>query len=484
MKTKLYYSCSCILIAALTILLWGCSTDNMPYRNSIPVPPGTPQADLDRPADMPPIDSVTNACIERHDNFNIGYVELDDQGWFWAHNQWAAVKNEIEQEHSNAIHGLTIVVFVHGWKNNAAYDNGNVEMFRGVLANLSSNISPRKIFGVYVGWRGWSIKNDYFPVPAGQELSFYHRKDVAERIGHQGPATQIFTELEGAQDDFNEFNRSNNVPPTELIIIGHSFGGQLVYSAISQILTERLVMANHNKGLKSFGNLVILVNPAFEASLYNNLISLATSDDIHYPPDQKPVLAIFESKGDSANGFWFPVGRFFSTWYEKIRPGGTNKNEIWMFNVRKNGTANEKVAIQKTVGFDQQFINYDLNYTNYGTNRPPSLSGPGREGVVDAVLSQQEVLRANNTVKDPVELKPYTFVNSTNSPNGTNYYACTLQPRTNGYSFKSRNPFLNVAVDKTIINNHTDINNPIFLAFLRNFILFTETNFPSENKSH
>jgi hypothetical protein len=495
MKTKSKYACFCFFLAALAVTLWGCSTDNKPYRTSLPVPADASPADLARPGGMPTIDTNANACIERHGNFNIGFVELDDQGWLWAHSQWAAVKNEIRSEHdATPAKGLTLLVFVHGWENNAAYDNDNVNMFRGVLTNLSLTLTNRTVFGVYVGWRGKSLT-----IPIIERVSFYHRKDVAERLGHQGAATQIFTELERQQDEWNEPTNSA-YPRTELIIVGHSFGGQLVYSAISQILTERLVLMHHDRSLNSFGDLVVLVNPAFEASLYKNLQSLATSPELRpYPPNQRPALAIFTSKGDDATGVAFPVGRFFSTRIEKTRPGGANPKELWMFNVKKDPSQNEKNAIMETVGHDEEFINYELNYVNYNKVPPPnkapaSSSKSSGEEVSEALENDQSVLAANNVAPTPMQLSPYVFNYSTNTLKGTNYYACILQPRTNCYLYKNNyvltngvvykpgNPFLNVIVDPKIIHDHNDINNPIFLTFLRDFILLTEKNFPNKPK--
>lgn len=470
-------------VTILSFILVGCSTSNVPYRRSLPVPNNISPADINRPADQPVIDPVKAFTIETNENFKIGYVEFDDQGWFWAHQQWEDVKSQIAEDDADSTNGLTIVVFVHGWKNNADYADTNVQMFHTVLADLSRQISPRKVFGVYVGWRGWSVKSDYFPIPAGEELSFYHRKDVAARIGHQGSATQMFTELEMMKDDFNDTNLIKSIPRTELVIIGHSFGGQLVYSAVSQVLTERLLMTTRHKEkpLQSFGDLVILVNPAFEASLYNNLISLATSDEITYPTNQRPALAIFESKGDTANGFWFPLGRHLSTWYEKTRPS-KGPDEEWLFNVRKRQTADEENAILTTVGFDKEYITYDLNYTNYGTNFPFSAySYSGGTNSKDT-LSPQNALATNSVASDPASMLPYIFTDSLNNTN----FACILQPRTNtnDYRYKPRNPFLNVAVDTQIMRDHNDIDNPIFLRFLRDFILFTLTNSPNEYLDH
>jgi hypothetical protein len=470
MKSRQY----CIIVLGLLFTLVGC-TSNRPYRNSLPVHSGD---DTNRPANLKPINPTNSVAIETNAGFNIGYVEFDDQGWFWAHKQWQAVKDEIQNEASVDTNGLTIIVFVHGWKNNADFNCGNVETFRTVLTNLSIALYPRKVFGVYVGWRGLSVKSDIFP-PFGEELSIYNRKNAAERIGHQGSATQVFTELEAMQEKQNDTKTRPDFKRTELVIIGHSFGGQLVYSAISQILIERLVHATMHKRkdrVKSMGDLVILLNPAFEASQYNNLISLATSPDIDYPPDQSPALAILTSKTDWATGLAFPLGMHLSKWNEKTRPShGTN--EDWLFNVKKGDTQDEKAAIMESVGHDDEYINYDLNYTNFGVKTSLSPDNAKLEKLISDSNSLRQTLLANNAAANITNMIPYVFPNT----EGSNNYACILQPRKNGYASKPGNPILNVALDPNIMNGHNDIANPKLIVFLGEFILFSHTNSLEEN---
>ena len=68
-----------------------------------------------------------------------GFVEFDDQGWFWDVNQVKAVEQMIRSEakigQTNIAQGIVMFVFVHGWKNNAATSNDNVEVFRKTLAS-------------------------------------------------------------------------------------------------------------------------------------------------------------------------------------------------------------------------------------------------------------------------------------------------------------------------------------------------------------
>jgi hypothetical protein len=66
-------------------------------------------------------------------------VEFDDQGWFWNPRQKNVIEQMIRSEagigQSNPV-PVIMVLFVHGWKNNAAYNNTNVMTFKSVLNQL------------------------------------------------------------------------------------------------------------------------------------------------------------------------------------------------------------------------------------------------------------------------------------------------------------------------------------------------------------
>ena len=337
------------------------------------------------------------------------------------------------------------------------------------------------------------------------ESSFFNRKSASERVGHEGAATQVLTELQVIQDDHNGITNMNSGPaPYDkkdrmgLIIIGHSFGAQLVFCAISQVLTERLVRATyHNNNsnqpprlLRSFGDLVILLSPAFEASLYNNLISLATSSDIKYSENQKPVLALFTSKGDWATKVAFPFGRFFSCLFEKVRPSAGPK-ETNLFNITKRPTPDQGRAIHKTVGWDEDYVSWDLVFTNYGDKygagygaNYPQVTNVGTSRPMPPWSVEIPTNYVNTNYAGIGRSKPpffsYTFYNFTNSPanaTGTNLYACILQPRKEDrYSarlFNEHNPIIDAEVDTSIMKDHDDIGNPVLRAFLEDFIRFT-----------
>src|ERR1017187_6797929 len=295
---------------SMAALLAGC-TSNQPFRtSSTPCNPTRTGA------------NCVNAGIESTPDYKLGFVEFDDQGWFWDANQVKALEQMIQTEagigQTNNAEGIVILLFVPGWKNNAAYDNDNVEMFRKILKQLSTadqiqtNQPARKIVGVYAGWRGLSAKWEPF-----KELSFWERKNTAHKIGY-GAMTELLADLESIQEASNQTIRPYG-PRTDLIMLGHSFGGAAVYSAISQIVTERFVdTIERGRPLKPGGDVVILLNPAFEASRHYNLNELAVSIS-QYPEAQRPVLAVFTPKGDWATHYAFPIGRFFSTIFEKHR---------------------------------------------------------------------------------------------------------------------------------------------------------------------
>ncbi len=335
---KISLTALAIVACALFLLFVGC-TSNEQYRTSLtpcnPALAGT---------------NSTSTAIETNLDYKLGFVEFDDQGWFWATNQVKAVEQMIQTEagigQTKNTNGIVIVLFVHGWKDNAAYDNAGVVTFRSILEQLNNaeqaqtNHPAREVVGVYAGWRGLSAELEPF-----KELSFWERKNTAHKVGGYGAMAQLLVELETLQQASNDSLETNvlatNASRTELIIIGHSFGGAAVYTAISQIVTERYVdTVERGEPLNPLGDQVILLNPAFEASRFYDLYQMAISTG-QYPTNQRPVLSVFTSKGDWATHYAFPIGRFFSTMFEN------------------NRDPQQKAANREAVGWFRPFITHD-----------------------------------------------------------------------------------------------------------------------------
>ncbi|HEY3854782.1 MAG TPA: esterase [Verrucomicrobiae bacterium] len=427
-----------IVVSLLGLFAVGC-TSNKPFRTNF--------TECD-PTTNP---ACANPVIEVTKNYKLGFVEFDDQGWFWDTKQSDAVEKMIRDEggigQPNSTQSLCVVVFVHGWKNNAATNNDNVEMFRktldqfGIAEAIQTNHAPRKVLGVYAGWRGLSATLEPF-----KEISFWNRKGTAHKVGGYGALTELLVELESLQQESNK-GLPTNAPQSELIIVGHSFGGAAVYSAIGQIVTERFVdTIKNNTVLKPLGNQVILLNPAFEASRHYNLNQLAVSIE-KYPTNQRPVLSIFTSKGDWATHYAFPIGRFFSTIFEKNRDSQQTK------------------AGRDAVGWFEPFVTHDLLYD---TNAAAMGSGATTLNAATKKheLHGREKLQAtiNNAREQKKKWHPNTL-----DPQTYYFDDSILKPRSH---FRPGDPFLVVSVDKTIMKDHDDINNPVLINFLGEYITF------------
>jgi hypothetical protein len=436
------------VLVVLLLLATACAP-NRPYRTSFEPFTGT-AADAGT-------NKANHAVIETTADYSLGFVEFDEEGWFWDEKQVKAVEEMIRKEANisgtNNPAGIILLVFVHGWKNNAAYDCGNVATFRTALQQLKSaeeedakqnNRPARKMVGVFCGWRGLS-----WTVPYVQDLTFWNRKATAHKVGGYGAMTRLFVELEQLQELSNATILTNG-PQTEFIIVGHSFGGAAVYSAISEFVTERFVknVQEKDKPLKPLGDQVILLNPAFEASRHYNLNQLA-KEIKQYPAAQRPVLSIFTSEGDWATHYALPAGRFVATMFENFR------------------NANQRHATRDAVGWFGPFVTHALEYnTNavLGGTAPTTTYNPQTK---KHVLDRTNTARMGKSIENTRNQRRKWVAN--NPPQTYEFDDCILAPRG---TFKDGDPFLVVAVDKHIMKDHDDIDNPVLINFLREYIQF------------
>jgi len=203
----------------------------------------------------------------------LGIIEFDDQGQLFSRAQLDAVLERIEQE--SATREFLAVVFVHGWKHNAREGDDNLNHFRDVLNRLSATeaalslgqgVTPRRVIGIYLGWRGLSVST-----PGLDNLSFWDRKNTAQKVGH-GEVTEVLSRLELIRRVRNAQDPGTH-QRSRLVVVGHSFGGAVVFTAVAQILESRFLATAGPTGVSSdiegFGDLVVLINPAFEALLYS-----------------------------------------------------------------------------------------------------------------------------------------------------------------------------------------------------------------------
>ena len=167
----------------------------------------------------------------------IGVIEFNDQGQLHSRTQLTrllkCLKAELEENN------LMIVTFTHGWHHGADKEDSNFKDFQTILRRLDKsekeksslkNRKPRRIVGVYLGWRGDSIS-----ISPLNHITFWERKKTAETIAHRGAVTEVLLELEKIRNTIYSHHKGDN----RLITIGHSFGGLITYSALSHIFMER-----------------------------------------------------------------------------------------------------------------------------------------------------------------------------------------------------------------------------------------------------
>jgi hypothetical protein len=377
--------------------------------------------------------------LEISNDYAIGFAEFDDQGWMWDRRQQENILAELDKE--SKTNGLLIVTFVHGWMHNASDSDGNVQIFKTkILQPLAiiekfisekENRPARRVFGVYVGWRGLSES-----VPVIQYATFWNRKEAAERIGH-GDVLGLFSELEKLKRlnniRFSDAVSSGHRSDTKLLIIGHSFGGDIVYSAVAPILAERMVENFQNNGRaippESLGDLVVLINPAIEASRFEALIQIVKGHA--FPAGTTCALAIFTSKGDLATKTAFPAGRIVSTVFQ------SHRND-------------EQAAANRTaIGHYEPYISFDLI-------RKDELNHDDKNNIVARVLALRRQMLSDSTKKNPTA-QDLTF----------KFEHCVLEPRTNHLDARQ---LMIVSVDPNLIPDHSTFDRGVFTRFLSEFL--------------
>lgn len=351
-----------IMLIVMLYLLTACAPNKM-YRSNYEPCVTTP----DNPCDI--------AAISLHEKgseheYQLGFVEYDDQGQLRDRKQMQSVL-----DHYYPIAGqddVILTVFVHGWHHSAAPGDSNIESFKDMLKTISEREAraskqdarkKRRVLGVYIGWRG-----DTITIPLLEQSTFWGRKAVAQEVGLQG-VSEVLLRLEEIVNVKAGVEQEGPLN-SRMVVIGHSFGGAVVYTSLQQILAARYIDSRKNKtyqgSAQGFGDLVVLMNPAFEAMRFSTLFDIGQSclnlgsPCRNYSADQLPRLAVLTSEKDMATRYAFPLGRFFSTLTKTHNTlerlvsieGGSAKNII-----------NEQGADNITIGHYEPFWTHTLEPT-------------------------------------------------------------------------------------------------------------------------
>lgn len=281
----------------------------------------------------------------------MGFVEYDDFGWMRDTTQARVLLDEIQALHRRT--NVAIVVYVHGWRHNAKGNDADVKSFEATLHHLGHSLNDSlmkaqrealtgdpdlTVFGIYVGWRGkaWPEIGRWVPYvgPAVLDLPVYFtsfgRKDAAGIVGG-GDVRSFLLHLDDMHREINAVARvrPREVKPLGLVFVGHSYGGHVLFSALNsriedgmaaalsdsatlqgRPLAERVYAAARpgdllacDRTVQGVGDLVVLVNPAIEASAYRRIDRMDRA--ARFRDDQLPLLLTISAENDAArNGIF------------------------------------------------------------------------------------------------------------------------------------------------------------------------------------
>jgi hypothetical protein len=173
-----------------------------------------------------------------------------------------------------------VVWYIHGWKHNVDKEDSDFRNFKKLIKELDDQQrqldegSRCHVVGVYVGWDG-----AVGPVPL-RNLTFWNRKRAADRISQSSVLTKIIAAAKYARKQAGKEITARDLT----IMIGHSFGARILYTATSQLLINEVQRQHPGYANSSYGvihgpaDLILLLNPAFEASVFTVMHSVRRPD--------------------------------------------------------------------------------------------------------------------------------------------------------------------------------------------------------------
>ncbi len=379
------------------------------------------------------------ASVESHSadagrNYDLAYVEFDEQGDFWDRDQ---LKRAVD-----LIHGTSkplLVVYVHGWQNNASPDTNDVPQFHDVLAKLARTpgVKPYQVVGVYLGWRG---KQAYDPLL--KILSFPNRKVAASRLGSSNTITEAIFRL--------VYEARHRPERSRTVLIGHSFGALVLERAVEQAMTGGLL--SNNPVIPA--DFILLVNSAAE-SIYTKemrdmmvaTLSFQTAKKCYTLPgdsdcvykDEARIISV-TSATDRATGWAFPLGA-----------GILNSGKLYRsYKTADGASEGQRQFFTSTPGHNKLLLDHEI------APLQESIPSGHADTAFDENLQNPQALPP--TVSD-TQATPIFATGGEEDGHGKvtpwNWWRLNYTG-----SADQRSPFWVVKVPKEILNGHGDIFNP------------------------
>jgi hypothetical protein len=172
---------------------------------------------------------------------------------------------------------------------------------------------------------------------------------------------ELFSRIRGLRDYWNGPRnasdrdcdwdpREEDRCPLRTIMIGHSFGGLIMFNSAAPYLLEMLSIdrdlpatAKRSRLARARGiaDLIVLLNPAFEGSRYESLYR--ASEYYRADDNEPPLLVMLTSTADWATKNAFPVARWF--------------NSIFQY---PSSSDEQSVAMRRTPGHTDRYLTHEL----------------------------------------------------------------------------------------------------------------------------
>lgn len=231
-----------------------------------------------------------------------------------------------------------------------------------------------------------------------------------------------------------------------------------MFSALNQQLVSRFIRTTGGPeataDAEGFGNLVVLINPAFQAQLYSSLRNMSSERNTYFS-GQLPVLAILTSEADDATRVAFPFGRRFSTLWEKER-------KVKQFNpvLRADEEFSQRQANLRAIGHYEPYRTHTLRAVGNGNvARSVMLSESETVGSILAASGGWDEDKPGNVIHFPGSAL------------------------TRGNNTTGRNPYLVIHVDKELLQGHNDLSDPRIEAFITQLILVASQSPSAETRA-
>lgn len=382
---------------------------------------------------------------------------------------------------------LDIVVLTHGWHGTAKADDMYSIAFKAILQSVAAQDKesvkdnagrkPRRVLGIEVAWRGNSFLHPAIPgIPgSANAANIWDRKGAAETVS-VGSVHELLAFLNefylthschGMQSQGS--TGSINCDKVHLLSIGHSFGALINFRALIPRLESGLNVPPSNR-VFGFGDMTILLNPAFEGSrfrpLFNNALSrpciygpyFGNSDTTNpkicpdatpeqpdnpdwnttknYPTRvQIPSVVTLQTVGDTATGQFFPIFRQATIPFQQL----LSDDEITEY--------------KYAVGWVPAFETHKLSFSGDGDDTCSPLS------------TDQS---STGTPSLPITYCPFLGVKNAENA-GTPQKGLRLvaeSPKGSTTEFPPYMPLWTVVVDESVMANHDDIWNPSIVRMI------------------